>query len=89
MFGFIVGLDRTIPGISAVIRVGVNTKPEVEILANWGIGRSISYLSSLSELAIQSNRYLHLHLHTSFAKSYEDIQKIPVRSAKIKMNKCV
>ena len=31
----------------------------------------------------------HLHLHILFAKSYEDIQQIPVQGAKIKMSEYV
>ena len=36
--------------------VPINTKPEVEKLANRGMGRSMSYLSTISEPLIQSNR---------------------------------
>ena len=32
---------------------------------------------------------MHLHLHSLFAKSYEDIQQIPVQGAKIKMSEYV
>ena len=35
--------------------VPINTKPEVEKLANGGMGRSMSYLSTISEPLIQSN----------------------------------